>query len=331
MLAFYRLKRYRPVLEDEEELLLADGSDAASQLTQTHRPNPIRPPPGGSALPELEEEIPTTANSRSITPPAGNYATTRPLPSPARHERQRRDTTARVRHDNLPTFIPKSGRYHPPETNVATALRPGCLPRDVTTDLEAGKSQVRDSKDAIDEETCVICYLPLWPDEYKQKRRLWLEVPNKHIKAPAAGEPGEILRDTCGSSTQLALACGELDTESEHKSSGRFPMTKSEQRAERRRRRIAELQQPMLNVPPISHGEVVSLCAAATHSRMHATCAEDYLWHNAETQQHAKCPVCRLSLPLAVDLVKRVDRALEAINAARRYNSTRARGESSFF
>ncbi len=84
-----------------------------------------------------------------------------------------------------------------------------------------------------------------------------------------------------------------------------------------RQLRLQSLTKPLLNVPPVSFGEVVSVCAASTHARMHASCAEDYLWHSAAAQTHAKCPVCRLSVPLGVDLVRRVQQAMEALDVGR--------------
>jgi hypothetical protein len=70
-------------------------------------------------------------------------------------------------------------------------------------------------------------------------------------------------------------------------------------------------------IPEIGPYEVISVCAANGHAKIHSACCEQWLWHCAEQQIHVKCSICRLSVPLQIDIVSNVSKALPKIQQMR--------------
>uniref|UniRef100_A0A0A9WSC1 Large proline-rich protein bag6-A n=1 Tax=Lygus hesperus TaxID=30085 RepID=A0A0A9WSC1_LYGHE len=159
--------------------------------------------------------------------------------------------------------------------------------------------------DRAQEDLCLICCLPLWPEEFQYFMQQWIEIPTKHSRKSYFFNR---LLHRQHSSASLLLHC--FTGNSRHPNSN----TISQQVDQTLR---LDPRSPRSRTPIYSRHEVVSICAASGHARMHAQCADDWLYHLSISQTHAKCPICRLSLPLVVDIVKYVRQVMSVIDLIR--------------
>jgi hypothetical protein len=175
--------------------------------------------------------------------------------------------------------------------------------------------------------------LSLVPDQYKDlgyQTCHWLEVPNKPKRARTAGTAAADARKTLVAAAAAgagpsAGAVGALGATSLPSLDPRSPRPAQASPAARDGAGPAGAgllprsppMSPQPAVSAVSFGEVVSVCAASAHCRMHASCALEWLWDQAVRQGTAKCPVCRLTVPIAVDLVRRVQQTIPALDRLR--------------
>ena len=305
MLSFYRVKRYKPVVAPTPANTSGGGSGSrAGRLAVLPGSNGVATTPSASA-------VAVAGASASVS---GAGVSSSALATGGGVRRDREGTCFdRAAHSQLSSGIVPAVAQSPSNTTAGAGAGTG----DTAESHGHGHGQGQGQAAEEEEDMCVICCLALWPDQYRGFQKQWVEVSNKpkrprthahshagasaHGHLAAHGHSGTAAADrevTLGtpshghsgqSSSRPPLSAVSVAAANHNNSGGSSSSAGALSTADSYnsatfgpgpRASAVTIAAPL----PVSFGEVVSVCAAAGHARMHAHCADDWLWHQAVSQ-----------------------------------------------